>query len=124
LISFNAAMVRSFLSVFLLLASASAFVNRPPVAFQASSWTGKLAMFSADDKESAKTDFVAAPLALESDATAAATPAAGESTSEADASKSYVRNLNTGEVMEVKWSDPAMQAHTQYVLTYALGRIS
>jgi hypothetical protein len=121
-------MVRSFLSVFLLLASASAFVNRPPVAFQASTWTGgKLAMFSADnDNGSAKAEFIAPPLALESDATAAAAPAAEESTSESDASKSYVRNLNTGEVMEVKWSDPAMQAHTQYVnvLGRAIRRIS
>jgi hypothetical protein len=83
-------------------------------------------MFSADDKGSAKSDFVAPPLALESDTTAAAAPGAEESTPESDASKSYVRNLNTGEVMEVKWSDPAMQAHTQYVnvLGLAIERIS
>ena len=111
-------MVRSLLSIFLLLASASAFVNRPPVAFQASTWNSKLGMFSADDEGSAKADFVAPPLALES-AASAAVPAAEESSSESDASKSYVRNLNTGELLEVKWSDPAMQAHTQYVLTFA-----
>jgi hypothetical protein len=113
-------MVRYFPSIFLLLASASAFVNRPNLAFQASTRTVKLSMFSADDEGSAKADFVAPPLALESDAAAAAAPAAEESASELDASKSYVRNLNTGEVMEVKWSDPAMQAHTQYVLAFAI----
>jgi hypothetical protein len=109
-------MFRSVLSIFLLLVSASAFVNRPPVAFHASTSTVKLGMFSADDKGSAaKSDFIAPPLALESDATAATATDEEESSSELDASKSYVRNLNTGEVMEVKWSDPAMQAHTQYV---------
>lgn len=114
-------MVKSILSVVLLLASASAFVNRPPVAFHSSTGTVKLGMFSADDEGSAKKqEFTAAPLALESDATAAAAPAAGESSPESGSSKSYVRNLNTGEVMEVKWADPAMQAHTQYVLAFAI----
>ena len=27
--------------------------------------------------------------------------------------KNFVRNMNTGEIIEVKWKDPAMEAHTK-----------
>jgi hypothetical protein len=71
-------------------------------------------MFSTDDDVAAPT-VNAPPLALESDSTAvAATVAADDDNTTGDKpGKRFVRNLNTGEVMEVTWNDPAMLAHTE-----------
>jgi hypothetical protein len=103
--------MRSILSLVIVFPYATAFVTRPPLAFQPVPSTTKHFMFSTDD-EAAAPKAEAPPLTLESDSTAVA--ALEPKPSEENSPKTtLVRNMNTGEVMEVKWSDPAMMAHTQ-----------
>jgi len=35
-----------------------------------------------------------------------------------DTPKNLVRDMNTGELKEVKWSDPAMKANTSFVMSW------
>jgi hypothetical protein len=81
------------------------------MAFQAVPSTTKQFMFSTDDNATPKVEVP--PLALESDSTAAAAAVEAKPSEENAPKTTLVRNMNTGEVMEVKWSDPAMMAHTQ-----------
>jgi hypothetical protein len=82
------------LVLLLLLSTASAFVVQPRQAFQTS-----VKMFTTDEE----------PRALKT----MDEPEEEEAPAVALEATTIVKDMNTGEVKKVKWTDPAMEAHTK-----------
>jgi hypothetical protein len=102
------------LSLFLVLtATATAFTTPQPWGTTTSTVSRRF-MFSTDDDKGTK----AAPtpetstIPQPNSAPALATMDEPVAAPESDTPKSVVRNMNTGELREVKWVDPAMSANT------------
>lgn len=98
------------LSLCMLLAAATAFTSPQPwgTSKSVAASSSQRFMFSADD-DTKKADVAAAAPAL---ATMDTPVAAAASSAEEEQAKNFVRNMNTGELREVKWVDPAMSANT------------
>jgi hypothetical protein len=102
-------------SLFLLLtATATAFTTPQPWGTTTTSTVLRRFMFSTDDEKGTK----AAPtpetstIPQPNSAPALATMDEPVAALQPDTPKSVVRNMNTGELREVKWVDPAMSANT------------
>jgi hypothetical protein len=98
--SFPSKTMMRLLSLFMLLAATMAFTSPQPLGIRNGASIQRF-MFSAEDDT--KKPALAAPLAtMENAVSEAPRPE----------TKSVVKDMNTGEVREVKWVDPAMAANT------------
>lgn len=100
--------LHSLFYVLALVASTSSFSIQP--GFRQSLTRSYL--FSTDEGSSASTPSPARALETVVDGEDAPSVVVA-ATTEVTEEKNFVRNMNTGEIIEVKWKDPAMEAHTK-----------
>jgi hypothetical protein len=100
-------MMMKLLSLLLLAVSVSSFSIVAPASTRAVSSSSARFLFSADQNNQS-------PKGLETvDSGSIADALSNLSTTQTP--RNVVKDMNTGEIKEVKWVDPAMQANTRYV---------
>lgn len=89
--------------------------SRPGVVQKVPITTTSRFMFNVDDNDSKKstTTTVSAPELKTVDTSSPTTTMETVATEQAPVVRNVVRDMNTGEIKEVKWVDPAMRANTR-----------